>query len=77
MSIEIREYTLPSHWACPLINGDESGLNDSEIEEITTFLETIPGFYCTGVSEESDFRYSNDANNMGGDCYVFTFLKNS
>ena len=30
---------------------------------------------CVSCSEESDFRAWNDANNMGGNCLEYTFLK--
>lgn len=72
--IETRIYLLPSHWACALINGDYSGMDDEEEKEMEGWLkEENPG-WCCDCSDESEFRPWNDANNLGGDVSEFTFL---
>lgn len=66
-------YILPEWWACYLINGDASGLEDSEIAEIDSFCEGLGS--CVDVSEEPYFSWENDANGLGGDVAEFTFIK--
>tara|TARA_Y100001938_G_C7920442_1_gene344213 strand:- start:11 stop:643 length:633 start_codon:yes stop_codon:yes gene_type:complete len=59
-------YTLPAYWACYLINGDASGLEDDEIEAVDSFLrrEESPWFVDVG---ESYFSHRNDATRLAGD----------
>ncbi len=70
-------YILPEYWASALINADYSGLEDSEIQEIEEFETNNrqPGcaFYCVGCSEESYFKWSNDATNLGCNVLDYTF----
>jgi len=71
---EILEYVLPVYWACALINGDESGMSEEDIEEMYTWLQTVNPGRCVQVSEDSWFQHGNDCNrNMGGDVATFTF----
>lgn len=44
MSIEVIRYRLPVYWACALINGDYTGLEDEECEKIKRFLEISEGY---------------------------------
>ena len=60
-------YTLPIYWASYLVNGDCSGLEDNEIEEIDTFLEREGNPIVTGVGDETWFAVSNDANRLGAE----------
>ena len=39
--INITEHRLPSHWAPALINCDESGMEDQEIELMNSVLEYL------------------------------------
>jgi hypothetical protein len=59
------EYTLPEHWACALINGDYSGLDDEESELVDLWLEStseergeghweIPEFELAGFTNDHD-----------------------
>lgn len=73
---ETEIYSLPVYWASYLINGDGSGLEDGEQEEIDAWLASLPcGWNCVDVSEETDFRRSNDATDLGGDCADYTFMR--
>ncbi|WP_408902518.1 hypothetical protein [Methylobacterium radiotolerans] len=73
--------TLPSHWACYLINGDASGLDDGEAERIAAHLnaELPADAAIVDVIEDSErftwsFRlYGGDAS--GGDVADFTVLQ--
>jgi hypothetical protein len=69
-------YSLPSYWASYLVNGDASDMEDDDQAECDAFLASIPyGFACVDVSDESDFRHSNDAGTLAGDCADFTFMR--
>ena len=73
---ETETYSLPVYWASYLINGDASGMEDEEQAECDSFLASLPyGWDCVDVSEESDFRHSNDATNLGGDCADYSFMR--
>ncbi len=71
MKIKFETYVLPSYWASALINGDDSGLEDDEIKEIDSFCKGLGP--CVDVSEEDEFSWTNDANNLGGAVATFTF----
>jgi hypothetical protein len=75
MSIKTTAYTLPAHWACALINGDESGMSEEESAALDRWIkDTRPG-YCLGCSDEPEFRNHHDADGyeLAGDCLTFTF----
>lgn len=76
--METIEYTLPEFWASYLIYGDASGLEDNEQEKllqntIDNFLKKENLGFCLSCSEEAEFCWKNDANNIGGNCLIFTF----
>ncbi len=79
-------YTLPGHWACPLINGDYSGSSNEEEAEINKFLErhkeeigSCLGIVSTGTLNGEDiheawFQHGHDANrNQGASVLEFIF----
>ena len=64
---------LPAHWACPLINGDYSGLDVGEEHDVDDFIDSEPTLReCLAVGEVY-FARRNDANNLAGDVAEFTF----
>ena len=80
---EVIEYLLPTSWACALINGDESGYEDDEIELITKFCDDVVADYghahfsCGNLDEESGFCAYHDAwylMPLAADCATFTLL---
>jgi hypothetical protein len=76
--LQTETYSLPVYWASYLINGDASGLEDGEQAEIDAWLASLPyGWECVDVSEDSDFRRSNDATDLGGDCADYTFIRSA
>jgi hypothetical protein len=78
MKMQTETYSLPSYWASYLINGDSSDMEDDEQKACDMFLASLPyGWYCVDVSEESDFRRSNDAGTLPGDCADYTFIRES
>lgn len=73
---ETEIYSLPSYWASYLINGDASGMGDDDQADCDAFLASLPwGWSCVDVSEETDFRHSNDAGTLAGDCADYTFIR--
>ncbi len=52
------EHRLPSHWACALINGDMTGMEDQEIESMNSVLEYlgVNSSSCLDVTDESEFE---------------------
>jgi len=66
-------YTLPSHWACALVNDDTSGMEDEDEAEMDAWLAREGPGYCVGVSGEPEFRTSNDAGTLACDCLTFVF----
>tara|TARA_R110002020_G_scaffold404394_1_gene614482 strand:+ start:164 stop:403 length:240 start_codon:yes stop_codon:yes gene_type:complete len=74
--LETIEFTLPIYWACYLINGDASGLNDGEQEEIDAFTEKEREGKAISWADVSEpwFAHSNDANGLGGDVATFTAI---
>lgn len=70
-------FTLPNHWAAPLINDDWTGIEDHEEEKcILQFLSDNPGLICIDVAEDSSFIKYHDAADYGvlpSDCSTFIF----
>lgn len=67
-------YTLPSFWASLLINGDATGYEESELAEINGWLDFHPELGpCLACSDEEEFRWRNDANNLGTTVLDFIF----
>ena len=71
------EKMLPAHWACYLINGDGSGLEDSDIAACDEWLDAHKlGASTIDVSEEHpEFHWRHDADEfcLACDCVLFTF----
>jgi hypothetical protein len=84
MSITVHTYTAPSHWACYLINGDCSGMDDADIAACDGWADTLPG-HVVGCTEESDeghagFMRWHDAAAFApyaDDCAVYTVLEHT
>lgn len=76
-TLDTIEVTLPVYWASYLINGDASGLQDGEQEEIDAYMELQAPYTCAvDCEQESTFSWRNDANNLGGDVLRFTLANN-
>lgn len=75
MSRELFTYELPVYWASYLINGDDSGLEPGERQEIDAWI-TKQGLDRGDAVDcgEPYFSWSNDANGLGGDVAEYTFL---
>jgi hypothetical protein len=74
------ELTLPMFWASALVNGDETGLDDLEQEQLDDFVNDMIITYgtclCVGVKDDPVFTSYHDANEYGvlaTDCAIFVF----
>jgi len=75
------QLTLPIHWASPLINSDESGLDDLEQAALDEFVADMVNDYgkCICIDallEDAVFTSYHDANAYGilaCDCAIFVF----
>ena len=73
---DLIDYTIPSWAISSLINGDDSGLNDEEIEKINNFTAKVVANhgnanFMLGDSEGDDnlgFCHFNDIDNLGDNC---------
>jgi hypothetical protein len=68
-------YILPAYWASALVNADESGMENKEIEEMNAWLDSVKPGSCVGCSDNEYFAHSNAANSLGGDVLEFYFHK--
>jgi hypothetical protein len=71
-------FTLPAFWACAIVNGDFSGLEDSETDELEAWQgeASAAGYgFCVDVSHEAFFCTGHDARAyvLPCDCLDFTF----
>ena len=70
--MKVLDFIIPEWAICALINGDESGLNESDISILNSFIrQTVKkygnaNFMLGEKSDESEFRWSNDISNEGG-----------
>lgn len=71
----LRRYELPAYWASSIFNGDDSGLQDGEREQIDAFIkrEGLEG-WTEADCGESYFSRNNDATTLGGDVCRYTFV---
>lgn len=69
-------FLLPQHWACALVNADETGMSDEEITEMNEWLSDHPELgLCVDVSGEGEFAWTHDAIEyaLACECATFTF----
>jgi hypothetical protein len=74
--MELSTYWLPAHWAPALVNGDFSGLEEDDEEQLMRVIagEDLPD--PVSVSESPEFRKYHDAEPYGVlacDCLEYTF----
>lgn len=74
MKIKTIDFILPAYLAGYLINGDIDNLSENELDEVDHFLNINKLESCVNVSSEPFFKWSNDFNNLGGDCLTYDFI---
>ena len=72
---DILEFVIPNWAISALINSDESGMEDDDIEKLNKFVKEVSDKYGNAnfmldYEEEMDlgFKHSNDIDNLGSDC---------
>lgn len=73
--IKTETYILPAYWASALVNGDFSGMEDRDEQDLNTWLNKVNPGYCVGCSEESYFAWRNDVSYLAGDVLEYYFHK--
>ena len=74
--MNVIKLTAPAYWACYLINGDASGMEESEIAECDAWLESV-GLGGPVGCEEEGFKHWHDARmfaRYAADCALYTFI---
>ena len=61
MTIQTVTYLLPEHWASALVNGDESGMDDTESATLAAWLADRPSLSCIDVADDASFTAWHDA----------------
>lgn len=77
MTLEIIESTAPSHWASAVINGDYSGMEDSDIAQCDGWLDWVDCGAPVSCDDAGFMRY-HDAAQFGvlaSDCQTYVFHK--
>jgi hypothetical protein len=71
---DLIEYIIPTWAVGSLINNDDTGLTDEEVEKIDRFVDKVVeqwgnAFFILGDDDDSEsyFSYSNDIDNMGSE----------
>lgn len=74
------DLVLPAYWGSALINDDESGLGDDDIQDLNIIVDEMVKEYgqchCIGISEDAWFAHYHDASHLdvrGCDVATFTF----
>jgi hypothetical protein len=71
---DLIELELPVHWACYLMYGDASGLDEGEAKRIDRFLARREAGHCLDVGEPEFKPHGGDyPGGLGGDYAVYTF----
>jgi len=76
MRLIVKTATAPSHWASYLINGDASGMNDSEIAACDAWLARAGLGTPVSCADAGFMRWHDAANEMllAADCQTYLFL---
>lgn len=78
MGIDSYTYTLPSHWAPALINGDMTGLDEHDQEALLRLIFNEGLSDAVSVDDEPGFMTYHDARPYGVlacDCSTYTFFE--
>lgn len=78
MYSDLIELTLPDFYAAPLINGDETGLEEDELDSFYEFcFNELENLHCVDVNDDSGFVKYHDARDycLATNCSTFTFME--
>lgn len=77
--ISEEQVCLPAHWASYLVNGDASGMDDDDVEQVDYVIAHLfpeCSATCVNVDDDAGFVNFHDARVHGVlpcDCATFTF----
>ena len=74
--MDVINATAPSHWASYLINGDSSGIDQSNVDATDQWIER-QGMGLPVSCEDAGFMWTHDACvecPLGSDCQTYVFL---
>ena len=60
MNATLYAYTLADHWLPALINGDETGLSDSDSAELSDFLASLPEGSGHWSCDDTESHFARD-----------------
>tara|TARA_A100001201_G_scaffold20400_3_gene22808 strand:+ start:53 stop:307 length:255 start_codon:yes stop_codon:yes gene_type:complete len=71
----VTEVRLPIYWASYLVNGDASGLEDGEEDQVKQTLEhlELDKWICVDVKDDISFEYPFLPDLLGGDYCTYVF----
>lgn len=72
--IETVEYTLPTHLAGLLFNGDWSAMELEELQAVEDWLESEGNPIFVDVSEDTWFSHTNDFDQLGNTVATYTAI---
>ena len=67
-------YELPEHWACAIINGDDSGLDADDKQALADFMEKEGNPNIVDCTGEGYFSHNNDAGTLACNVLEYTAL---
>ena len=74
--MEIIEFTAPASWACSLIYGDDSGMDEAECLEVQACIDDLVAKHGSAHvcdCSEPEFRWLGwDYGSLSGDYCVYT-----
>ena len=68
------EYNVCAHYICSMINGDDSGLVDSDIDLVNSFMEGLPNGHIDVTSDEAEFTRC-EVSGLMANCYEITVIE--
>lgn len=74
--LTVKQYTAPSAWAPYLINGDDSGMEDTDITAADQWIDQL-GYGSPVSCEDAGFIHWHDAREVcpfAADCQTYVFL---
>ena len=78
MITEYNTYTIASHFASAIENGDYSGLEEGEEEALEAFLDTLPrGYHTWQWSDDGEEFATDEVTGLKASCITATLYVDS
>lgn len=78
--IDCTTATAPAHWACLFVNGDDSGMESSDVKAAEAWAESLAPWRVVSVGDSVGFMRYHDAHAfcpLAADCAEFILHKDS